>query len=119
MLKRVLGAVVAVAVAFILAGTALAEKICVKYGQCPLDLSSFDCRDATRSSFIGQVCYDADQTFMVVLLRDIYYPYCAIDEATVEAFLTAPSMGRFYNENIRSPLGGGYGPFDCRVRPMP
>ena len=73
---------------------ARAEEVCVKYGPCPLDLSSFTCNDITRSSFINRVCYDAAKSFMVVELRTTYYPYCSVPQATVDEFLEAQSMGR-------------------------
>lgn len=76
-------------------------------------------RHDTRSSLINRVCYDAAKAFLVIELRATYYPYCSVDQATVDAFLQAPSMGHFYNESIRSPRGGGFGPFDCRNHPMP
>jgi hypothetical protein len=89
-------------------------SICVKYGPCPLDISSFTCTDTPRSSFIRSVCYDAPKSFMVIKLNETWYPYCEIDAATVQQLLSAESAGNFYNQNIRSRQDGTHGPFDCR-----
>jgi hypothetical protein len=80
----------------------LAEPICVKYGPCPLDVSSFTCTDTPRSSFVRRVCYDEPRSFMVIKLREPWYPYCGIDAATVQKLITAKSIGTFYNQAIRS-----------------
>jgi hypothetical protein len=95
------------------------EPICVKYGQCPLDVSAFDCTDVRTSSFIRRVCYDEPKSFMVIRLNEMWYPYCQIDPATVEKLLTAESPGTFYNQAIRSGRDGSHGPFDCRDHRMP
>ena len=96
-----------------------AEIICVKYGPCPLDTSSFTCTDTPRSSFIRRVCYDAPKSFMVIKLKETWYPYCEINAATVQQLLSAGSAGTFHNENIRSRPDGTHGPFDCRDHPLP
>src|SRR5262245_55866849 len=107
----------------LVAGNAAAQRsetsVCVKYGPCPLDTSSFSCTDTPRSSFIRRVCYDAPKSFMIIKLNEVWYPYCQIDGATVQQLLTAESAGTFYNANIRSRRDGTHGPFDCRDHPMP
>jgi hypothetical protein len=95
-----------------------AEIACVKYGPCPLDLSSFACTDTPRSSFIRRVCYDASKLFMTIKLQGTWYPYCNVDEATVQNLLTAESAGRYFNQKIRG-HGSRRGPFDCRDNPSP
>lgn len=94
-----------------------AETIAVKY-YGGLELSPFQCADISRSSFIKRVCFDEKKSFMVIRLKDTYYPYCAIDAATVTQLLNAPSIGRYYNARIRS-QGSVRGPFDCRDHPAP
>ena len=96
-----------------------AQIICVKYGPCPLDVSTFACTDTPRSSFIRRVCYDAPRSFMAIKLKETRYPYCEIDAATVQQLLSAGLAGTFYNENIRSRPDGAHGPFDCRDHPQP
>lgn len=96
--------------------SAAAETIDVKY-YGKLDLAPFACSDITRSSFVNRTCYDKSKRFMVVQLKSNYYPYCEVPAATYEAFLTAPSMGKYFNANIKG--SGQDGPFDCRTHPVP
>lgn len=95
---------------------ASAETIDVKY-YGKLDLAPFACTDVSRSSFINRACYDKSQQFMVVQLRSVYYPYCEMSAAIFDAFLTAQSMGKYYNANIKG--SGSDGPFDCRTHRVP
>ncbi len=88
-----------------------AESVYVKY-RGEVDLSGFDCKDITRSSFIGRVCYDWRDEHMLISLNGTYYHYCAIDAGTVTSLLSAPSMGQFYNASIK-------GNFDCRDQQVP
>lgn len=95
--------------AFATAG--VAETVDIKYrGVIPLD--RFTCSSIERSSFIRRVCYDGADAYMVVRLNDTYYHYCDIDEATVDTFLNAESMGQFFNSSIK-------GHFDCRTGHVP
>jgi hypothetical protein len=94
-------------------------SVCVKYGPCPLDVSSFACTDIARSSFVRRVCYDEPKSFMVIKLNETWYPYCSVDAATVAKLLSAESVGSFYNQAIRSRPDGSNGPFDCRDHPLP
>ncbi len=93
-----------------------AETIDVKY-YGKLDLAPFACTEVTRSSFINRACYDKANQFMVVQLRTLYYPYCEMPAATYQTFLDAPSMGQYYNANIKGT--GSDGPFDCRTHRVP
>lgn len=87
------------------------ETVSVKY-RGPVDLSPFACTAIERSSFIHRVCYDVADVYMIVKLNDTYYHYCDIDKGTVNAFLGAESMGRFFNVSIK-------GRFDCRTGHVP
>jgi KTSC domain len=93
------------------ATAALAETVEVKYRGVIL-LDRFTCSSIERSSFIRRVCYDRPDAYMIVRLNDTYYHYCDIDNATVDAFLNAESMGRFFNSSIK-------GHFDCRTGHIP
>jgi hypothetical protein len=93
-----------------------AETIDVKY-YGSLDLKTFDCTTITRSSFVNRACYDKAKRFMVVQLKETYYPYCEMPAATYDAFLKAESMGRYFNANIKG--SGKDGPFDCRTHAKP
>jgi hypothetical protein len=95
------------------------ETVCVKFGQCPLSLATFACTDTPKSSFVRRVCHDDAKSFMVINLSGRWYPYCGIGADVVQELLTAESVGRYYNKNIRSRRNGTHGPFDCRDHPMP
>jgi hypothetical protein len=112
---RVLGISVAV---FLSAGVSVeAEEACVKYHRCvPLD--QFKCETITQSSFINRVCYVEAKKYMIIKLNVTYYHYCNIGLQTVSSFLASPSMGRYYNAEIRG-KGDLHGPFDCRDHPIP
>ena len=97
-------------------GWAEAETIAVKY-YGSLDLKTFSCTDISRSSFINRACYDKANQFMVVQLQSVYYPYCEIPAVVYAAFLSADSMGKFYNANIKGT--GSDGPYDCRTHRKP
>ena len=56
--------------------------------------------------------------YMIIKLDETYYHYCNIGPQTVSSFLAAPSMGRYYNSEIRG-RGDLHGPFDCRDHPIP
>src|SRR5712671_2021135 len=92
------------------------ETIDVKY-RGPVDLKAFECRDIDRSSFIQRVCYDKPQSYMVINLKGVYYHYCELPAATYDALMGAPSMGQYYNQNIKGT--GKDGPFDCRTHRVP
>jgi hypothetical protein len=99
-----------------LSGTAIAETISVKY-RGPVPLDTFRCATIDRSSLVERVCYDATQEYMLIMLQGTYYHYCEIDQGTVDGLLTAPSLGKYFNANIKGT--GSDGPFDCRTHRMP
>jgi KTSC domain len=99
-----------------LAADVRAETVDVKY-RGPVDLRTFDCRDINRSSFIQRVCYDKAQSHMIISLRGTYYHYCELPPATYDTLMGAPSMGQFYNQNIKG--SGSDGPYDCRTHHVP
>jgi len=92
------------------------ETVDVKY-RGPVDLKTFECRDINRSSFIQRVCYDKAQSYMVISLKGTYYHYCELPPATFNGLMGAPSMGQFYNANIKG--SGSDGPYDCRTHRVP
>jgi hypothetical protein len=92
------------------------ETVDVKY-RGTVDLKTFECRDTPRSSFIQRVCYDKAQTYMVINLRGVYYHYCELPPVSFDGLMGAPSMGQFYNQNIKGK--GSDGPYDCRTHWVP
>jgi hypothetical protein len=95
---------------------ATSETVDVKY-RGSVDLTSFACTDTPRSSFIQRVCYDKAQSYMLINLRGTYYHHCELPSVTFDTFMAAPSLGQFYNQNIRG--SGSDGPFDCRTHRIP
>jgi hypothetical protein len=75
-----------------------------------VDLKPFNCQDITRSSVVGRVCYDVESRRMLVQRHAVYRQYCELPKSTVDAFLSAPSMGRFFKLYIE---GGESGPYAC------
>ena len=74
----------------------------------PVDLATFECRDINRSSLIQRVCYDRARHYLIVGIRGSYDGYCELPQQTFDSFMTAPSMGQFFRENIRA-RGDRYG----------
>ena len=95
---------------------AAAETVTVKY-RGPVPLNSFERAIVDRSSLVQRVCYDVAQEYMIILLKGTYYHYCEIGQGTVEEFMGAASMGKYFNANIRG--SGSDGPFDCRTHRVP
>jgi len=75
----------------------------------PVDLATFECRDINRSSLIQRVCYDQAQRYLIVGIRGNYEDFCELPPQAYTGFMTAPSMGQFFNRNIRA------GSNDCRT----
>src|SRR4029079_2655770 len=78
-----------------------------------VDLRAFDCPDLTRSTVISRVCYDAQSRSMLVQRHAVYRQYCDLPKDTLDAFLNAPSMGRFFNANIKTTSVDGNDPYGC------
>ncbi|WKA27467.1 KTSC domain-containing protein [Bradyrhizobium roseum] len=87
-----------------------AETVDVK-DRGTVDLKPFNCQDITRSSLVGRVCYDAASRRLLVQRHAVYRQYCEVPKSTVDAFLNAPSMGRFFKINIEG--GDEGGPHAC------
>jgi hypothetical protein len=76
-----------------------------------VDLKNFECRDITRSSIVQRVCYDRDQGRLIVAVNGAYSQYCNLPAATFDALMGAPSMGQFFNRQIRNASAAS---FACR-----
>jgi hypothetical protein len=86
-------------------------------GSGPIDLGTFECRDINRSTMIQRVCYDRAQRAMIVGLKASYDRFCELPPETFDGFMTAPSMGQFFNRNIRGLAPDGR--YDCRTKRPP
>jgi hypothetical protein len=98
------------------AGWADAETVNVE-AHGAVDLAPFACQDITRSSLVGRVCYDAANRVMIVQSNAVYSRYCEVPEAARDSFLNAPSMGQYYNANIKG--SGVDAPYACRADRVP
>jgi hypothetical protein len=97
-------------IAFLMTAQVGSETINVR-GHRVIDLKTFECRDITRSSIVQRVCYDRAQRHLIVAVKGAYDQYCDLPADTFDALMGAPSMGQFFNRNIRGASGG---PFACR-----
>ncbi len=111
-MKQLVTLGVGLSLAALLTTPIAAESVNVKY-QGPVSLETFDCAPIKASSLVKRLCYDEARSYLVVDLDGTYYHYCAVDPATVKAWRSAPSLGRFYNANIKG------GEFDCRDHGVP
>ncbi|WP_210242365.1 KTSC domain-containing protein [Mesorhizobium sp. B2-3-14] len=72
----------------------------------PVDLANFDCTAELDGSVVKRVCYNAEHSYMLIRLKQVWYHYCEIDQGTVSALLAAGSKGAFYNKNIKDAATG-------------
>jgi hypothetical protein len=101
---------VATALALLWIAPVVTEKVDVR-DRGTVDLAPFACTDTPRSSVIQSVCYDRTSRYLLIGIRGAYHDYCAVPPATFNAFITAPSMGQFYRQNIAA--SDIDGPFSC------
>lgn len=87
-----------------------AETVYVKY-QGKVDLSTFQC-NTPKSSFVHRICYQSQNQYVVVLLKDTYYHYCRVPSQLVNQWRNSQSKGRFYNQYLK-------GLYDCRLGGIP
>jgi hypothetical protein len=79
-----------------------------------VDLRPFACTDTPRSTIIQRVCYEKARNYLLINVSGTYHEFCELPPGTFEAFVTAASMGQFYNQKIKA--GGPGRPFDCGHR---
>jgi hypothetical protein len=77
-----------------------------------VDLKPFACQDTPRSSLVNRVCYDGANRSMIVQVKAVYFQYCEVPPATLEAFLNAPSIGQYYRSSIKG--SGAIALYECR-----
>lgn len=86
-------------------------------GRGAVDLGSFECRDINRSSLIQRVCYDQGTSYLIIGIKGAYDQYCELPRPAFDGLMGAPSMGQFFNQNIRGSSAGGR--YACRTHPAP
>ncbi len=83
-------------------------------GRETIDLATFECRDINRSTVLQRVCYDRTRSDLIVAIGGNYHRYCNVSAATADDLLGAPSMGQFFDRNIRRQVSGHR--YDCPTR---
>ena len=102
---------IAAAAVVLTAIPAAARSVSVKY-HGNVEVDDMYCEQVDRSSFINEVCYHQPTGYMLISLKGTFYQYCALDAETHAGLMSASSMGRFYNSQIK-------GGFDCRLHGAP
>ncbi|WP_418251442.1 KTSC domain-containing protein [Granulosicoccus antarcticus] len=77
-----------------------ARTVSVKYVGL-VDLQAYQCEKITQSSFIRELCFDSGQNDVFVQLNNIWYRYCDMNDTMVNTWLSAHSMGRYYNRHVK------------------
>jgi hypothetical protein len=90
---------------------AYAECVPVKYRETCVSIEKLECKK-TASSFVNEVCYDAKNSYMLILLNATWYHYCGIPQDKVTGLENAESVGRFYNAEVK-------GKFGCQGQQVP
>lgn len=85
----------------------------VKYRDDKVNISAsnFESLDKSDSTVKG-AWYDNSNEYMVIKLSGTYYHYCGMPSSAWRSFLSADSLYRAYQNDIK-------GNFDCRVNPVP
>lgn len=83
----------------------------------PVDLGTFECRDINRCTMIQRVCYDPAQRAMIVGIKGGYNRFCELPPEMFDGFMTAPSMGQFFNQKISGLASDGR--YDCPAKRPP
>lgn len=93
-------------------------EVCVKYHKC-VTFSDDECKDETRSSLVHKICYRERVKYLVLTIGKQKTPYhwCNVSPEIVAELRAAPSMGKYFNENIVGRATGGK--YDCRKFPIP
>lgn len=96
-------------VLLITAPAAMAERVYVK-SRGEVELAPFRCESFSRSTNVKRICYDEREKYALASVKGIWYHYCNVPPTTVAAWKKSGSVGRYYNDNIRSN-------FECTTAP--
>jgi KTSC domain len=99
-------------------GTAGATEVCVKYHKC-VTFAANECADETRSSLVHKICYRERVKYLVLAIGKDKTPYhwCNVGPEVIAELRAAPSMGKYFNQNIVGGATGGK--YDCRNFSIP
>jgi hypothetical protein len=76
-----------------------AEMLMVE-GLGATSLRGFECVAIARSALVSSVCHDASRDLALAVVGGRARAYCDVSRPLVDAWLAAPSMGRFHAELI-------------------
>jgi threonine dehydrogenase-like Zn-dependent dehydrogenase len=76
-----------------------AEVVMVR-GLGPVGLAAFECRSIARSVAVTRVCRDPDGRRAVAEIGGRHLAYCNLPDGLVDAWLAAPSMGRYHAAHL-------------------
>ncbi|MCA3178793.1 MAG: KTSC domain-containing protein [Burkholderiaceae bacterium] len=79
---------------------AAAAELVLVDGLGPTSLRGFDCTAIARSALVSSVCHDPSRDFAIAVVGGRARAYCDVPKPLVDAWLAAPSMGRFHAERI-------------------
>ena len=70
-----------------------------------INVGDYNCTQTPESSFIDFVCIsksDYEQPNVIASLNTRVYGFCHVPKHVYYAWLSAPSKGEFFNENIKN-----------------
>ena len=79
---------------------ALRGELAMVEGLGPTRLEGFDCTAIARSTTVGRLCHDPERQLVLAEIGGRFRPFCGVDRDLLEAWLAAPSMGRFLAERL-------------------
>ena len=100
-----------------------AAEVLLVEGLGPTSLRGFDCVAVARSAVVSSVCHDAMGERAIAVVGGRARIYCGMSRERVDAWLAAPSMGRFHAEHVApshrcdGPAARGYARTDGRDTP--
>ena len=78
----------------------------IKYRNTPVCLDAFACTEIPQSSFVREICFNAAKSYMLIKLNNTWYHYCAVDRASVDNLIHAPSVGTYLQPDFSEPWHG-------------
>lgn len=79
---------------------ALRGELVMVEGLGPTRLEGFDCTAIARSTTVGRLCHDPERQLALAEIGGRFRPFCGVDRDLLQAWLAAPSMGRFLAERL-------------------
>ncbi|RPH46557.1 MAG: hypothetical protein EHM87_01500, partial [Burkholderiales bacterium] len=64
-------------------------------GQGPVPLEAVECVAIARSATVSRLCHDPARSLAYAEVQGRFRPFCDVDRSLLDAWLAAPSMGRF------------------------